>query len=81
MNPTEPAKSEPAKSVPPPRVARQNERAGDGLKRFKLRGDVPGLGLPAKYVLAADASAAEAFYRERFGVPAGEHVELTELPD
>lgn len=70
-----------AADLPAPRIAHQLERAGEGLSRFKLRGEVPGGNAPIKYVLAADSDEAEGFYRAKFKLSAEARVILTELPD
>lgn len=58
-------------------VCKQGNRAGPGMKRFKIRAD----GHPSQYVAAADKAAAEAIYRTRPGLdPAAKLVTVT-LPD
>ena len=70
-----------AANLPAPRVCHQLERAGNGLSRYKLRGEGPAGTSPLKYVLAADAAEAEAFYRAKFKLGDAVAVVLTELAD
>lgn len=66
-----------------PRECNPLERAVAGVRRFKFRGESgTGLGLmTVKYVLAADATAAELHYRELVKAADADRVVCTELAD
>lgn len=50
-----------------PRVIDQGERAPEGLRRFKVRADIPGEPTPTLYILAKDEESACKHYMEYTG--------------
>ena len=65
---------------PAARVVKQNDRAADGLTRFKIRADAPTC-QPVKYILAADEADAKAEYLRVMRLAADAVLVVTQLPD
>lgn len=65
---------------PVPRVCHQLERAGNGLRRYKVFADTLTGRTPTKYVLAGDQAAAAKLYADKFKLKA-EQVSVIELAD
>lgn len=59
----------PAPALPPAVVIKPHDRATAGMKRYRIRSDVPASGV--KYILAASKDSAEALYLKQAGIEPG----------